>query len=406
MSDLVFEHVWSDPLKDVSLRASGGVCVILGDESDGTGALVELCAGVREPRRGRVTLGAEAPGRSPLCRRGIASLLGVEAPLTGGDVRQWLGELSALRPVSPATVLESCSVSGDRALRSLSGAERRELACWVALAQADAALVVLHDPLAACGAGQRERALGRIAELGRVTTVLLTTASIAEARVLGGSRWRLDRGLLEPIADGASNVGAGNVGAGNAGARAGGAVAAGGDEARDGALRAAWHGVAGALLTLEADAPRELVAALARHPDVHEIRYDEQGGGRVVLRGSDMDRLARAVARAVVSAGVDIRSLRAGADDLDALRAATTAMNDAAGAAYRAARARGRPAVSATPELGPSPAPSPDQSGAPTPGAPTPGSPERTAPPGSPERAAPEPPEPPKPPESNRERSP
>ena len=408
MSELVFEHVWSDPLKDVSLRASGGVWVILGDESDGTGALVELCAGVREPRRGRVTLGAEAPGRSPLCRRGIASLLGVEAPFTGGDVRHWLGELSALRPVSAATVLESCSVSGDRPLRSLSGAERRELACWVALAQADAALVVLHDPLAACGAGQRERALGRIAELGRVTTVLLTTASVAEARVLGGSRWRLDRGLLEPIADGTSAPGAGQGGVGQGGvgqggARVGGAVAAGGDgdEARDGALRAAWHGVAGALLTLEADAPRELVAALARHPDVHELRYDEQGGGRVVLRGSDMDRLARAVARAVVSAGVDVRSLRAGADDLDALRAATTAMNDAAGAGYRAARARGRAAVSATPELGPSPAPSPDQ-----PVAPTPGSPDRAAPPGSPERAAPERPEPPEPPESNRERSP
>lgn len=327
VSELVFEHVWSDPLKDVSLRASRGVSVILGAESDGTAALVELCAGVRAPRRGQVTVGAEAPSRSPSCRRRVASLLAIEPPLGSGDVRRWLEDLATLRPISPAAVLESCSVRGDRPLASLSGAERRELACWVALSQSEAALVVLHDPLSACGAGQRERALGRIAELGKTTTVLLTTASIAAARRLGGSRWRLDRGLLEGDARAGS---AGHVEA-----------------------RAAWHGVGGAGLTIEADAPRALVAALAQHPDVQELRYDESGG-RVLLRGTDVDRLASAVTEAIASSGVEIRSLRAGADDLDALRAATSAMNDAAGAAYRAAMARGRQASSATPELSPS----------------------------------------------------
>jgi len=153
----------------------------------------------------------------------------------------------------------------------------------------------------------------------------VTTASIAEARELGGTCHRLDRGLLGPAADASA--------------------------------RAAWYGSADARLTLEAEAPRALVAALAQHPDVHEIRYDESGGGRVLLRGADAERLAVAVARGVASSGVEVRSLRAGADDLDALRAAASAMDEAAGAAYRAARARGRAATSATPELNPPVAP-------------------------------------------------
>jgi ABC-2 type transport system ATP-binding protein len=322
VSELVFEHVWADPLKDVSLRASGGLHVLLGDEADGCGALVELCAGVRAPRRGRVALDGELPIASPRCRRRIASLLPVEPPIAGaGDVRRWLADLAPLRGGSPEAVLERCSVAADRPLRSLAGAERRELACWLALAQDDAALVVLHDPFSACGAGQRGRLLERIAELGRAAIVLVTTPSIADARSLGGSFQRLDRGLLGPTLEGAGAHGA-------------------------------WHGVAGASLTLEADAPRALVAALANEPDVHELRYDEPSG-RVLLGADDLGRLASAVARAIVSSGVDIRSLRAGADDLDALRAAASAMNDAAGAAYRAARARGRTATTATPVLGP-----------------------------------------------------
>jgi hypothetical protein len=236
-------------------------------------------------------------------------------------VRRWLGDIALLRGVSPDAVLEACSVAADRPVRSLAGAERRELACWLALAPSDAAVVVLHDPLSACSAGQRERVLLRIAELGRAAIVLVTTPSIADARSLGGRCQRLDRGLLETAPESAG-------------------------------VRGAWHGVAGACLTLEADAPRGLVAALAREPDVHELRYDE-ASGRVLLRADDLERLAQAVARAIVSAGVDIRSLRAGADDLDALRAAASAMDDAAGAAFRAARARGNAATSATPALGP-----------------------------------------------------
>lgn len=317
MSELALERVWSEPLKDVSLRGATGVSVIIGAESDGAGALVELCAGVRVPRRGRVLLGGESPCASPESRRRIASLLPIEETVRSGDVQRWLAELAALRGFALEAVLEPCRVSAGRALGSLSGAERRELACWVALAEPQPALVALHEPLSACAPEQRERLVQRLGELGRASVVLVTTASVADARRLGGSSYRLDRGVLAPTPKGAWLGGSLSLGA-------------------------------GAHLTVEADAPRRLSSALAQHPDVQELQYDEPAG-RVVLRGPDLERLALAVARVAVDAGIQVSSLRPHADELEALRAATTALNDAANDAYRAVHARARGAASATP---------------------------------------------------------
>lgn len=319
MSELLLERVWSASLKDVSLRSDRGLSVVVGAESDGIGELVALCAGTRAPRRGQVTLGGLRPSASPACRRGIASLLPDE-PGGDGDVRGWLLELSPLLGIEVPAVLERVTVRPERSLASLSGAERRELALAIALGQPAPELVVLHEPLAACVASQHERVLARLTELGRDRPVLITTASIATARRFGGVTYLLDRGLLGEKPDGAWP----------------GSMTPGLDT---------W-------LAVEADAPRGLVSALAQHPDVQELRYDERRGGRVLLRGPDLERLAVAVARAAVSADVDIRFLRAPAEDLAAARGAASGASDAA-AAYRAARARGRAATSATPRLPP-----------------------------------------------------
>jgi energy-coupling factor transporter ATP-binding protein EcfA2 len=318
VSELLLERVWSAPLKDVSLRSSRGLSVVVGAEADGSGELVALCAGTRAPRRGRVTLGGLGPSSSPACRRGIASLLPVEPGGGDGDVRGWLLDLAPLIGIELSAVLAGLALAPDRALASLSGVERRELALAVALAHPEPALVVLHEPLTACAPGQGERVLARLAELGKERPVLVTTASIATARRFGGTTYWLDRGLCGEKPDGAWP----------------GSMTPGLDT---------W-------LAVEADAPRGLVSALAQHPDVQELRYDERTGGRVLLRGPDLERLAVAVARAAVSAGVDIRLLRAAAEDLSAARGAASGAIDAADA-YRAARARGRAATSATPRL-------------------------------------------------------
>jgi ABC-2 type transport system ATP-binding protein len=307
LSAFVLEHVWGGRLKDVSLRLDAGVHVVIGAESDGTSELVALCAGVREPRRGRVLLAGLAPSSSPACRRRVASLLADEGDLPRGDVRGWLRGPAASLGVPEGAVLEACRVAGDRTLASLSAADWRELACAVALAHPDPALVVLHEPIAACPPGDAERVLERIAGLAQSSVVLITTSSLATARYLTPSAtYLLDRGLCSDAPAGAW------------------------PSATPGLDTRVW---------VEADAPRLLVAALAQHPDVAEIEFDERSAGRIGLRGADLERLASAVARAAVSAGVELRLLQAQADDLEVVRAAESGR---AQAAYRAAQARPR----------------------------------------------------------------
>ena len=74
MSELTLQSVWSPPLKNLSLSFGPGMHVLLGAEADGTSDVIELCAGVRLPQRGRVALDGETPGASPRARGQIASL--------------------------------------------------------------------------------------------------------------------------------------------------------------------------------------------------------------------------------------------------------------------------------------------------------------------------------------------
>lgn len=311
MTGLSLDRVWTGTLAGVSLELAGGLAVILGDASDGTASLVELCAGVSGPRRGRVRVGSVAPHASPALRRSIASLLADESGAGPGDVRSWAAALAALVGSSVERVLDGLSFPADRALCRLSNAERRELACALALAHPAPALVVLHDPLAACAPATRPALVDRLAELSRTSPVLVTTPSLADARLLGGVSYRLDRGLLSEAA------------------------------------RSAWPGSSSpgldVWLWVEADAPRKLVAALAEQSDVSELDFDEPRGGRLLLRGSDLERLCTAVARAAVGAGVELRLLRAAAEDLAALRAAATGEAAAHAAALARARLGGEP---------------------------------------------------------------
>ena len=323
MSHLRLERVWSGRLKDVSVELEAGVHVIIGAESDGTGELIELCAGVRAPRRGAVEVNGVAPSSAPACRRAIASLLPSEEGADGSRVGRWLAELGTRLGFAPEPLLERLRLEPHRTLASLSGGERRRLACHVALTRESPELVALHEPLPAVGADARAHVLGRIAELGRARVVLVTTSSLADARELGGTTFRLDRGLLSCAPGGA------------------------------------WPGGSGpgldVWLEVEADAPRALVSALATEPDVLELGYAEGGTGRVRIRGAELERVAEAVARAAVSARAEIRSLRACADDLEVARAAATGL---AHAAYRAVQKR--PPPPAPPRVvSPTPDPSP-----------------------------------------------
>ena len=316
MSGLVLERVWSTPLAGVSLELRGGIGVVVGDETDGTGELACICAGVRAPRRGRVALDDRAPFASPATRRSIASLLPDETLPPGLDVRGWLAPLEGLLGISAATVLDDTRLEPTRALAGLTSAERRTLALAIALAHPSPRLVVLHDPLASGDADVRQRTLARIADLGRGSAVLVTTPSLADARRLGGSVYQLDRGLLSP------------------------------------APQAAWPGGSSAggavVIDIEADEPRALLAALALAPTVIELRFDETHG-LISARGAELEPLANAIARAAVDARATLRLLRPQTDDLDAARALHTGSLHAA---YAAARNRAQSGVIVRPPQG------------------------------------------------------
>lgn len=307
MSGLSLDQVWSEALKGVSLELASGLLVVVGDSSDGSASLVALCAGVSRPRRGRVRLGDSAPHASPRLRRSIASLLADESAPAAGNARGWVAGLGALLGSSLEPALEGVRFPLDRPLVELSNAERRQLACALALQHPAPLATVLHDPLSACAPEARQDTIARLQERSRHSPVLVTTPSFSDARLLGGSCHVLDRGLLGESAGGA------------------------------------WPSSAGldVWVCVEADTPRALLAALAQHPDVHELCFEEPRAGRLLLRGPDLERLCSAVARAAVEARVNLRSLRAEALDLAATRAAASG----AAAAYAAARARAGGAV-------------------------------------------------------------
>ena len=306
VTDLAFDGLWSPPLKNVSALFGVGVHVILGRDSDGTGDLIDLCAGLRLPRRGRLLLDRQAPSSSPSSRQRIASLLPVEDLPSQGSLESWLAELARLQGVGTRAGVQRFApgLEMSRPVASLSSTERRQLALAVALGHPAPKLVALHDPLTAVRTDAVEATLERIRELGTTAVVVITTASVMDARRFGGTLYILERGVL---------------------------------------VRKVAHAWPGAItpglevcLLVDCDSPQELLAALAPLAGIEQASYDTQHGGRLELRGPDLEALALGVSRAAVAARVQIRMLRVAAPDLDVVHGASAGL---AHAAYRAAQA-------------------------------------------------------------------
>jgi hypothetical protein len=91
----------------------------------------------------------------------------------------------------------------------------------------------------------------------------------------------------------------------------------------------------GVALRIEVDLPRLLVVALADEPGVSGIDWDQQDHrSTLAVRGTDLDLLALAVARAAGTCGASVRSIAPIAPGLDEVRAAASGL---ALAAYHAA---------------------------------------------------------------------
>jgi hypothetical protein len=196
---------------------------------------------------------------------------------------------------------------------------------------------LLYEPLVTSLPSDRVRA--EVAERARGAVVLATTASLEDARMLGGTWHVLEGGTLDAVSD---------------------------------ALR---HGLNKALLVRSAE-PRRLAAVLAADDHVSAVEWDEQRAPRELrVHGPDAAALASAVSSAALDLGLELELITPLSPSLEELLAARAAL---AQRAYEAAYARAPAPIFASPQSPPGslPTPPPGYAAAPpgyhSPAAPTP----------------------------------
>jgi ABC-type multidrug transport system ATPase subunit len=305
-------------LRRCTLDLEPGLHVVLGQEQDGTGDLVELLAGARAPRSGSVTVLGRQPHRSPTLRRDIAALRQSEELFPARTAGEALRIALAARGV-PVTAEQALDEAGlrhwaPRAPSKLDLSERRTLAACMALARPKPPLAVLHEPLAYLPGLSSELMLRRITSwVAEGSLVLCTTSSPSTAQLLGGRAWILEQsGAVRPLA--ASNA----------------VELAPGQPAT---------------LLIRTSGARELAAALSRAAGVTASAFDETlQHAQVRVQGSEARALSRTVVRVARELGIPVEAIVPSVPDLEVMRAANAGYLRAAyDAAYYRAQVEQRP---------------------------------------------------------------
>ncbi len=322
---LELERVFVSPLLGVSLSLDAGVYCFLAGPAEGAAALVDVVAGVRSPRRGKVRIDGAAPHADPASRRSIGALLSHENLPRARSVAGAVEAAARFRAqrVDARSALELVGVGAwaDRRPDRLEPAEARTVALAIALSVEKPKVLALHEPYAAAGpgfgsGGQVAEALEARAADGAV--VVVTTASVRDAfgssaRVAkfenGRMRW------LEPTAR--QPFGADTE------------------------------------LVVRTPQTRRLAALLVESPHVGAVEFDEERSpGQLSLRSGGADRAAVELARLAREHAIEITAIEPRPASLEILRAASAGHARAAyEAAYHAAWATRRAASARAPEL-------------------------------------------------------
>jgi ABC-2 type transport system ATP-binding protein len=275
-------------LAGVDLTLGPGVHAILGSPEDGTLALHDVVTGARAPVRGLVRVGGFDPAASPFVRARIGALADdpwlPAAPTVGAALELVLRARGDRDGAARDLVarLGLLPLLGRRP-HALAYPEARALELALALSTPSPLLLALHEPFAEVATGALAEVRARIAELGAAgACVLVTTSSTADARALAERVLVLGRGLVRAGVDAPGRV-AGELCA----------FVAAADSAR----------------------VRELAGALAGHPEVQSLAWDEGGpraGARLVVRGGDLAACAVALADAAVATGVELEAVTPG----------------------------------------------------------------------------------------------
>lgn len=283
----------------VSLRA--GVHAFLGRPEDGAGAALAGLAGVLPARRGRVRI----HGKDPREVRARVAYVGLEVTLPDAlRVREVLEVAAAIRGEAardPKAILGPLRLDGlaERPVKTLSAAEARAVAVAEALASTVVDVLFLEEPFFRFDAGAAATLLPALR--AKKGCVVVATASTRDAGLFASDYLLFDRGRAlqtASLADARGRFGAGKV----------------------------------RYRVIASDA-RSLLARLAEQ-DVPRIALD---GDAIVIEGDHAEALAKALGRAIVQSGVDVRHMAPDVPPLDELRA--NVAGDLAGI-YNAAMAR------------------------------------------------------------------
>ena len=310
MTSLSWRGVALGSLKYADLELGPGLHVVLGRPSDGSDVLVELAAGARRPRSGQVRLDGADPACSPALRRRIGSLLCREDLPPGDRVVDSLGLMLAARggPTVAAT-LDTLRLA-DWAMRrttTLSPAETRSVMLALALATNDPLALVLFEPFADLPGVAGHVVLERVRQAAACgTCVLAVTASPADAAVLGGTLWLLDRGgIVRSVASPAGLLPGSNP---------------------------EW--------LVRTPGARELGARLLELPEVTEVAFDAiRSRNELRVRCLDPERAGLVILAAARAAAIRVEALGWVVPTLDEIQAArAAALRGAYERAYQAAR--------------------------------------------------------------------
>ncbi len=310
MTSLSFVGVASGSLRRLDLELGPGMQVMLGRPSEGSELLVELAAGARRPRSGRVRLDDEDPARSPSLRRRIGSLLAREALPPGKCVGDSLGLLVGARAeATAARALEFVGLGhwATRRTATLTAAETRSVMLALALSTNEPRALLLFEPLADLPGISLELVLARLGRAAASGSLVLgVTSSPEDAARLGGTLWLLERGGIVPSAPTPSGLVPGS--------------------------NPEWL-----VRTPEA---RELAGRLLALGDVTHVAFDAVRSPRELrVRCLDPERASLVILGAARDAGVRVEALRWVVPTLDEIQTArAAALRGAYESAYHAAR--------------------------------------------------------------------
>jgi ABC-type multidrug transport system ATPase subunit len=263
-------------LPRVDLACDPGLHVVVAEEPQAGAELVEILGGIVRPQRGELRVLGKDPFRVPETRAAIATLLANEELPPGATVEESLGRALALHGVSAGTTARDLladfglSAEAPRSTAATSAATRRALSLALALSLRQASVLVLFEPFAT--ALDRSRVSDLVAEKSRSATVVVVTASLREARALGGRIMRLAPGGLVQVTET--------------------------PRLEPGALE----------LVVSLDEPARLAESLASEPSLSGVSW-ERSPSELVLRGPDVEALCLSLFTACQKSGVRIRSV-------------------------------------------------------------------------------------------------